>query len=224
VLDIAADYTTDRAILSSMSTEIVTRKPRADGQRSRRAILDAAARLATVEGLNGLSIGGLADHIGMSKSGLYAHFKSKEELQLATIQTAAELFNAEVVEPGSAASPGRARVWALSEAFLGHLERGVFPGGCFFASVAAEVDTRPGPVRDRILQVIAEWVGALVDAVRGAQAAGEIDPSQDPEQLAFELDAMLLMANAAYVMDPSTEALERGRRGVAKLIGPDPAR
>ena len=207
-----------------MNVTATTRRPRSDGQRSRRAILDAAARLATVEGLNGLSIGGLAGHIGMSKSGLYAHFKSKEELQLATIETAAGLFNAEVVEPGSALRPGLARVWALSEEFLAHLERGVFPGGCFFASVAAEVDTRPGPVRDRILAVIADWVGALEEAVAGAQAAGEIDPAEDAQQLAFEIDAMLLMANAAYVMEPSPEVLERGRRGVAKLIGLPPAR
>jgi len=207
-----------------MNVTAATRRPRSDGLRSRRAILDAAARLATVEGLNGLSIGGLAGHIGMSKSGLYAHFNSKEELQLATIETAAGLFNAEVVEPGSAVRPGLARVWALSEEFLAHLERGVFPGGCFFASVAAEVDTRPGPVRDRIFAVIADWVGALEEAVAGAQAAGEIDPAEDAQQLAFEIDAMLLMANAAYVMEPSPEVLERGRRGVAKLIGPPPAR
>jgi AcrR family transcriptional regulator len=205
-----------------MSAQPTTRRPRSDGVRSRRAILDASARLATVEGLNGLSIGGLADHIGMSKSGLYAHFKSKEELQLATIETAAEIFNAEVVRPGSAAPPGLHRLWALSEEFLAHLERGVFPGGCFFASVASEVDTRPGPVRDRIFEVIADWVGALSDAVAGAQAAGELDPAEDAEQLAFEIDAMLLMANAAYVMEPSAEALDRGRRGIAKLIGPPP--
>jgi AcrR family transcriptional regulator len=205
-----------------MNAQPTTRRPRSDGVRSRRAILDASARLATVEGLNGLSIGGLADHIGMSKSGLYAHFKSKEELQLATIETAGEIFNAEVVAPGSAAPPGLPRLWALSEEFLAHLERGVFPGGCFFASVAAEVDTRPGPVRDRIFEVIGDWVGALTDAVAGAQAAGEIGPAEDAEQLAFEIDAMLLMANAAYVMEPSAEALERGRRGIAKLIGPPP--
>ena len=207
-----------------MNAQPTTRRPRSDGIRSRRAILDASARLATIEGLNGLSIGGLADHIGMSKSGLYAHFTSKEQLQLATIETAAEIFNTEVVVPGSAAPVGVARVWALSEEFLAHLERGVFPGGCFFASVAAEVDTRPGLVRDRIFEVIADWVGALAEAVAGAQAAGEIDPTEDPEQLAFEIDAMLLMANAAYVMEPGPEVLDRGRRGIAKLIGPPPKR
>jgi AcrR family transcriptional regulator len=207
-----------------MNTTAPTRRTRSDGERSRRTILDAAARLATVEGLNGLSIGGLAEHIGMSKSGLYAHFRSKEELQLATIETAADLFNAEVVDPGSAAPPGLARVWALSEEFLAHLERGVFPGGCFFASVAAEVDTQPGPVRDRIYEVLGEWFGAVVGAVAGAQAAGELDPGADAEQLAFEINAMLLLANAMYVMEPAPEVLDRGRRGIAKLIGPPPAR
>ena len=201
-----------------------TRKPRADGERSRHAILDAAARLATVEGINGLSIGGLADRIGMSKSGLYAHFKSKEELQLATIDTAAGLFNAEVVEPGVAAPAGRVRLWALSNEFLAHLERGVFPGGCFFASVAAELDTRPGPVRDRIAEFVTEWFGLLTATIEDSQRAGEIDPTEAPEQLAFELDAMLLMANAAYVMDPRPEALDRARRGIERLIGPPPAR
>ncbi len=201
-----------------------TRKPRADGERSRHAILDAAARLATVEGINGLSIGGLADRIGMSKSGLYAHFKSKEELQLATIDTAAGLFNAEVVEPGVAAPAGRVRLWALANEFLAHLERGVFPGGCFFASVAAELDTRPGPVRDRIAEFVTEWFGLLTATIEDSQRAGEIDPTEAPEQLAFELDAMLLMANAAYVMDPGPEALDRARRGIERLIGPPPAR
>jgi len=206
-----------------MNSQTPTRRPRSDGQRSRSAILHASARLATIEGLNGLSIGGLADHIGMSKSGLYAHFKSKEELQLATIDTASEIFAAEVVEPAAAAPAGLARVWALSNEFLAHLERGVFPGGCFFASVAAEIDTRPGRVRDRIVEFIVSWVGEVRRAVEDAQAAGELDPAMDAEQLTFEIDAMLLMANALYVLDPRPEVLERGRRGVAKLIGPEPA-
>ena len=207
-----------------MNSQTPTRRPRSDGQRSRSAILHASARLATIEGLNGLSIGGLADHIGMSKSGLYAHFKSKEELQVATIDTASEIFTAEVVEPAAAAPAGLARVWALSNEFLAHLERGVFPGGCFFASVAAEIDTRPGRVRDRIVEFIVSWVGEVRRAVEDAQAAGELDPAMDAEQLTFEIDAMLLMANAIYVLDPRPEVLERGRRGVAKLIGTEPAR
>src|SRR6188768_2929397 len=108
------------------------RKPRDDGLRSRSAILDAAARLATTHGLEGLSIGELAQHIGMSKSGLYAHFKSKEELELATIDAAAEIFENDVIRKVPESLRGLARVTALSEAFFQHLERRVYPGGCFF--------------------------------------------------------------------------------------------
>src|SRR5215831_17110672 len=137
------------------------RKRRSDGERSRNAILHQAAQLATVEGLSGLSIGRLADAVGMSKSGLFAHFHSKEELQLATIEAGDAIFRAEVIDPAHKAPPGIGRLRALCEAFLAHLERGVFPGGCFFASAAAELDTHPGPVRDRALALVAEWFGQL---------------------------------------------------------------
>src|SRR5215813_5425076 len=105
------------------------------GERTRASILGEAARLATVEGLEGLSIGQLASSIGMSKSGLYAHFGSKEELQLATIETAQEIFDREVTTPGMAAPKGE-QLYAMCDAFLSHVEREVFPGGCFFASAA----------------------------------------------------------------------------------------
>src|SRR5215475_2656202 len=134
------------------------RKPRADGVESRRAILLAAANLATTRGLEGLSIGELAEHIGMSKSGLYAHFKSKEELELATIETAAEIFSRDVLAPVSGSPGGFGRVQALSEAFLGHLERRVFPGGCFFATVSAQLASRPGRARDRVMELQRRWV------------------------------------------------------------------
>src|SRR5215472_13411952 len=138
--------------------KLVGRKPRADGVESRRTILLAAAELATTRGLEGLSIGELAQHIGMSKSGLYAHFRSKEELELATIETAAELFEREVLGPAGESPGGLSRVRALSEAFFGHLERRVFPGGCFFATVAAQLASRPGRARDRVLEVQTRWV------------------------------------------------------------------
>src|SRR5512135_1578648 len=112
------------------------RRRRSDGEQSRNAILDEAARLATVEGIGGLSIGRLADAVGMSKSGLFAHFGSKEELQLATIETASALFAEQVIEPASAAPTGLERLRRLAENFLRHVEGGVYPGGCFFASVA----------------------------------------------------------------------------------------
>ena len=194
------------------------RRQRSDGIRSREAILRQAAMLATVEGIEGLSIGRLADSVGMSKSGLFAHFRSKEELQLATIDTADAIFRAEVVEPALDAPPGVARVRALCEAFLSHLERGVFPGGCFFASVAAEIDTHPGAVRDRALASVASWLDALEAAVSEAQAEKTIDPKASASQVAFELDAFLLLANAQYVASGDPAALELGRRAIDRLL------
>jgi AcrR family transcriptional regulator len=194
--------------------EATARRRRADGERSRRAILHAAAELATVEGLDGLSIGRLAQHVGMSKSGLYAHFGSKEELQLATVATADAIFRDEVVEPGLAAPPGRERVLALCEAFLSHVERSVFPGGCFFAAAAAEIDTRPGAVRERVRAVHRDWTALIERLVREAQEAGEIDPSEDPTQLTFELGAVLLAANANFVLHGDRAVFDRARAAV----------
>jgi AcrR family transcriptional regulator len=190
------------------------RRHRADGDRSRQAILEAAARLATVEGLDGLSIGRLAGEVGMSKSGLYAHFRSKLELQLATIETANLVFEHEVVVPSMSAEPGTARVLALADAFLSHVERGVFPGGCFFAAVASEVNVRPGPVRDRIGEFVRGWVGAIETAVREAQELGQIAAEVDPAQLAFEVNAMLIGANLAYPLFGDPGILDRARSGV----------
>ena len=187
------------------------RKPRADGLRSRRAILDAAARLATVEGLEGLSIGRLAEHIGMSKSGLYAHFGSKEELQLATIETAGDIFRDDVVRPTQEIVAPLARLEALCESFLIHLERRVFPGGCFFASVAAEFDTHPGPVKEAVASFLRGWLTTLEDLAAAGQREGALAASEDPAQLAFEIDAYLLMANMAFLLhnDPGTLAFAR---------------
>src|SRR6476620_5864835 len=114
------------------------RRLRSDGERSRQKILRAAANLATIEGLEGISIGNLAAHIGMSKSGLYAHFRSKEQLQLETVETALEIFNAEVVDPAEQVEDPLGRLRALYDNCLGHIERRVFPGGCFFVSVETE--------------------------------------------------------------------------------------
>src|SRR6188472_3000608 len=123
------------------------RKRRSDGERSRNAILHEAARLATVEGIEGLSISRLADAVGMSKSGLFAHFGSKEELQLATVEAASAVFAAQVTDPAAGASTGHERLRRLVDGYLRYLAVDTFPGGCFFASVLAEVDMKPGPVR-----------------------------------------------------------------------------
>jgi AcrR family transcriptional regulator len=174
-------------------------------------ILDAAARLVTVEGLEGLSIGRLAEHIGMSKSGLYAHFGSKEELQLATVETAAAIFRDDVIRPTEVVAAPLARLEALCEAFLSHLERRVFPGGCFFVSAATEFDTHPGPVKEQVASFLREWLGTLDDLAARAQRDGDLDGAEEPAQLAFELDAYLLMANMGFLLHNDPRSLQRAR-------------
>ncbi len=188
------------------------RKGRSDGDKSRAAIVDAAAKLATTEGLGGLSIGRLADHIGMSKSGLFAHFGSKEELQLATIDAASQIFVREVMDPVRD-KHGIERLEAIGEMFLSYLERRVFPGGCFFAAAQAEFDTHSGPVREKLAEAHTRWLGYIERQVRAAQEAGEISADEDPAQLVFELKAMLAMANSVFVLQHNREALERAARG-----------
>ena len=194
------------------------RKPRADGVESRRTILLAAAELATTRGLEGLSIGELAQHIGMSKSGLYAHFKSKEELELATIETAAEIFERDVLGPAGESPGGLSRVRALSEAFLRHLERRVFPGGCFFATVAVQLASRPGRPRDRVMELQKGWLGQFAEALGQAVAGGELPRDTDIDQMVFEITAMLVRANFAWVVTGNTQVLEQARTGVRHAL------
>ncbi len=195
------------------------KRTRSDGERSHQAILRGATELATIEGLEGLSLGRLAAHIGMSKSGLYAHFGSKQELQLATIDAAEEIFDREVTQPGLAAGGPLDQVLGLSDAFLSYVERRVFPGGCFFAAAAAEFDAREGgPVRARIQEFHAEWLASVVELLRNAQRDGEIAADADPEQIAFEIDSVMLGANAAFLLFGDSEALERARRAVGDRL------
>ena len=205
--------------MTASETTVTRRRQRADGRRSRQAILTGASELATIEGLEGLSIGRLADHIGMSKSGLYAHFGSKEELQLATIDAAQEIFDREVVGPALEQPQGIAQVLAYTEAYLSYLERHVFPGGCFFASVAAEVDSREGRVTDRLRDLMGGGVQWLAGLLREAQARGEVDAGADVDQLAFEIDALLHGANAGFTLYRSDEPLERARRAIRERLG-----
>jgi AcrR family transcriptional regulator len=154
----------------------------------------------------------------MSKSGLYAHFGSKEELQLATVETAKEIFDAEVVEPASGIADPLERVQALYDAFLSHLERRVFPGGCFFASVAAEFDTHPGPVKDRIATIQREWSDGMAQVIAEAQTHGELRADEDPSQLAFELDAYVLMGNTSFVLHGEPAYLHKARAAIVRRL------
>lgn len=179
----------------AQSTPSIPRRRTTHGQQTRQIILKTAVDVASVEGLEGLSIGRLAAELGMSKSGLFAHFGSKEELQLATIDTALDIFTAEVIQPTQVAQPGAARLKALINAWLSYGECRVFRGGCFFAAVAVEFDGRPGVVRDRITSLVQEWLELVKQVIQEAQDLGEVDPHVDAAQLAFELHTTMWGAN-----------------------------
>ena len=196
-----------------------TDRRRIRGLKTRQAILDHAARVGSAEGLDAVSLQRLADDLGISKSGLFAHFGSKEELHLATIDAAAQIFADQVIRPALAQPRGLGRVWALCDSWFSYLERGVFTGGCFFWAVADEYDSRrAGPVRDSVLEKKAYWSYSLKRAVAEAQHAGEIDSAADPEQLAWELDSLMGGANSGFKSGDGLLALERGRRAIRERL------
>jgi AcrR family transcriptional regulator len=188
------------------------------GERTRAAILTTAANLATQEGLDPLSIGRLAEATGMSKSGLFAHFGSKEELQIATAEHAASIFVENVIAPARKAPKGLARVWALCDHKLAYLEREVFPGGCFFASTSVEYSHKPGPVRDRIEELIRSWLSYLEHAVEQAQHAGELDGTLTAREITFELDSFGMAANWQYRMFGDPSVYDDARRAIRQRL------
>jgi AcrR family transcriptional regulator len=189
------------------------------GDRTRRAILTAAVNIASVEGLEGLTIGRLASHLDMSKSGLFAHFGSKEELQISTVRAAAAIFVHRVIRPAEERhEPGIARLRAVLDMWLDYMERGTFAGGCFFANATIEMDGRPGPVRDAIATQMTSWAGLLAGYTREAMERGELAPDTDPEQLAFELDALGTAVNSGWQLHEDAAVFDRGRRAIASRL------
>lgn len=165
------------------------------GEQTRQLILDSAAEIASSEGLEGLTIGRLATELGMSKSGLFAHFGSKEDLQLATVARARERFVEAVFRPAMKAPRGVARLRALCDTWLDYAMQKIFPGGCFFAAAATEYDTRPGPVRDAIADAWREWLLALEITISKAKELGELSDDVDPRRFAYELNAIVTSTN-----------------------------
>jgi AcrR family transcriptional regulator len=194
---------------------------RARGDKTRQAILDRAVQIASAEGLEGLSIGRLAGDLGVSKSGLFAHFGSKTDLQLATIDLAREIFIEEVIW-GSRKEPGG--LPALIDAWLSYMEREVFSGGCFFAAASTEFDSRPGPVRDSIASMMGEWLLALEAAIQDAQDAGELPAVIDSEQLAFEINSIGMGANWAFQLYRDENAFDRAREAIGQRLNAAPKR
>ena len=191
------------------------RRPR--GIRTRRAILRRAVALASLEGLESLTIGRLAAALRMSKSGLFAHFGSKEELQCAAVDAAAEIFADEVIRPTSGMA-GVRRLRALCEHWFRYAELRALPGGCFFTAASLEFDDRPGRVRERIVELMEKWLLRLERAVREAQQTGEVERGVDPRQVAFEIHALAMGANWRSRLFRDPAAFATARRGIQARI------
>lgn len=187
------------------------------GNQTRRTVLERTMDIASVDGLEGLSLGKIATDLGLSKSGVFALFGSKEDLQLATVRAARAVFVEQVVQPVRDEPAGLAKVWRLCESWLDYSGRRIFPGGCFFYSVSAEFDSRPGPVHDEVARINGDWtryIEGLLDEARLAGGFREpVDPA-DVQQLAFEITAMMELANAHSVLHGEAVDYERAARGI----------
>jgi AcrR family transcriptional regulator len=189
------------------------------GNRTRESILQVAADLASVEGLDGLTIGRLAAELGMSKSGLFAHFGSKEELQLATIDAARRRFVEHVVKPSRHLPRGRERLEMLLHDWLRYYRNQVFAGGCFFHTVKAEFDSRPtSPVRRVVTDDAREFLAFLTREVRKAQEAGDLDAAVESEQIAFELDALGAAAHQQFQLTHDPAVFDRAERAMTARL------
>jgi AcrR family transcriptional regulator len=160
------------------------------GRRTREAVLDAAVATASTDGLDGLSLGALAVQIGMSKSALFVHWSTKEQLQLAVIDHARTQWTERVIKPALSEPSGVRRLFALHAARLKFYSDAVLPGRCFFFTVQCEFDDRRGPVHDRVVAAETEWLGFIASLAREAITRGELSDEVSAEQLAFEIEAI----------------------------------
>ncbi|MDH6112093.1 AcrR family transcriptional regulator [Kitasatospora sp. MAP12-15] len=188
------------------------------GNETRRLVLGRAAEIASVEGLGGLSLGRLAAELQLSKSGVFALFGSKEELQLATVRAAMRIYLDTVVEPVRRLPPGLGRLWELCLRWLEYSRSRVFAGGCFFYGVGAEFDAQPGRVRDAMAAGSRVWQQTVLDFLQAALTAGELREDADLGQLAFELISFLEYANAMSLLHDDEAPYERARRSVLLLL------
>lgn len=185
------------------------------GEETRQAILARAFELATVVGLSGLTIGRLAEETGLSKSGLFAHFGSKEALEVAVVEEASRQFVQEVMVPALRHPRGEPRLRAL---FDNWVKWGQRPGGCFFVGASTELDDRPGPPRDALVRALKDWVDEIAKAVQIAIREGHFRPDVDPEQLAFEIYSIMLGMHTFYRFLHEPSSLERTRKAFERLL------
>lgn len=188
------------------------------GELTRQAVVDRAVGLASSVGLEGLTIGRLADELELSKSGLFAHFGSKEALQVQVLERAAERFVDAVVKPALAAPRGEPRVRALFERWRVWPKAVPQPGGCLFVAASAELDDRPGPARDLLVRLQRDWLDTLAGAVRIAVSENHFRKQVDPQQFAFEMYALMLMGHLSTRLLRDAKGPERTRRAFEALL------
>ncbi len=188
------------------------------GPSTRQAILTHATGLASQVGLSGLTIGTLADELELSKSGLFAHFKSKEALQIQVLEHAAASFVHSVVRPSLQEPRGEPRMRSLFERWLAWARDRTLPGGCVFVAASSELDDRPGPVRDRLVSLQREWLGVLILSFQNGVEAGRFRADGDPEQFAQDLYGIMLAYHHQSRLMNDPEAETRARRGFERLL------
>jgi AcrR family transcriptional regulator len=196
----------------------VPRRSAAQVETSRHATLDAAVQVASVMGLDGVTIGSLADELGMSKSGLVGRFGNKQGLQLATLARAADVFREVVYDRAASAPAGLARLDAICDAWVAYLARPPFPGGCFMTTVSVEFDARGGPVADAVRTFMRRWLHVLEDQARLAVEAGDL--RADPADVAFTLNALAVGANCDFQLHRDQRSLRRARAAMAAVLAP----
>lgn len=203
---------------SLASRTALSRESPGKGEKTRHQILDVAADLASVAGLEGVTIGSLAKALDMSKSGLFAHFGSKEELQLAVVDLVRAMFEQRVLRAAENVQPGLQRLLGMLLAWADHIDHSEFRGGCFFAAAAAEFDDRPGPVRDEITRLSKSWIDFLIHEAEVAKSGGQIRPRADPNQIVFEVHAFVQEANWGKQLLRDKHAFDRARRAIRSCL------
>ena len=195
------------------------RRSQAAVAETRATVTQAAVDRASVDGLEGLTIGGLAGEVEMRKSSVFSLFGSKEDLQLATLEAAIEQFKYEVWGPVANERPGLARLLALCDSWLGYHEREVMPGGCFLTTATVEFDARPGPLRDAVARTISGWLELLGREVATAIEAGELPADTEPGDLAFQLNALAAAASYGFQLSRDRKVFDRARRSMRRALG-----
>jgi AcrR family transcriptional regulator len=195
------------------------RRPEAAVAETRAGVTRAAVDRASVNGLEGLTIGSLATEVEMRKSSVFSLFGSKEELQLAALEAAIEQFREEVWGPVADEHPGLPRLLALCESWLSYHEREVMPGGCFLTTATIEYDARPGPLRDAVAATMRQWLATLAREAAVAIDAGELPADTDPADLAFELNALAAAASYGFQLSRDRGVFDRARRSMRRALG-----